>query len=145
MAKNIKKEKTMEVSSKKALAMIASGEAVVVDVRTDVEVFEFCRLDNAIHLPLARLQRLAGLQADAAYLDESHKPIAMHELRALFEKNEDRCFLLLCQRGNRSYVATEILRLFGFHNTYSIEGGITEWVQNDHPGLIMSDMDIGHH
>ena len=82
---------------------IGSGEAVLLDVRTDGERAEKA-IPGSLHIPLDEL------------------PARIDEL----EKYRDREIISYCRSGNRSLAATEILTEQGFRAA-SMNGGIMSW------------------
>ncbi|NND62278.1 MAG: rhodanese-like domain-containing protein [Flavobacteriaceae bacterium] len=79
--------------------------AVILDVRTDMEVAEGI-IPNAQQI---NIQNAAGFMQKANDLDKS--------------KN----YYIYCKSGGRSAQACMILNSLGFQNTYNLLGGITEW------------------
>ncbi len=84
--------------------MQASGEVVMIDVRTDVE-FAQGSIQGAKHLPLHMLP----LMADQL---ENAKPV-----------------VLICRSGARSAQACAFLAQKGFENVYNLRGGVMAWAQ----------------
>ncbi|MEQ8317399.1 MAG: rhodanese-like domain-containing protein [Phycisphaerales bacterium] len=97
-----------EVSPRRAAEMMASGEALLVDVRLAEE------------LDVASLPGVA---------DHVHAPL--HELNDHLDDIEDaangRPILTLCHHGVRSIKAALALRGCGFEGALSIAGGIENW------------------
>lgn len=91
-----------------AAPLVASGRALLLDVREPVEWAE-ARIPGAIHLPLGELP---------ARLDEIAR---------------DRKVILQCRSGNRSRAAAEILLAAGFADVANLEGGIVRWAREGHP------------
>ena len=79
--------------------------ALILDVRTDVEVAEGI-IPNAQQIDI---QNAAGFMDKAQELDAT--------------KN----YYVYCRTGARSAQACMILNSLGFPNTYNLMGGITEW------------------
>lgn len=89
-------------------ALLAQGSVRVLDVREDHE-FRSGHLPNAIHVPVRKLpDRLAKLKRD--------KPYAV-----------------ICQSGNRSRSATNLLLDSGFQGTVSVRGGTGAWARSGRP------------
>ena len=84
--------------------MQASGEVVMIDVRTDVE-FAQGAIKGSKHLPLHMLPLMAGQL-------EQEKPV-----------------VLICRSGARSAQAYAFLAQKGFENVYNLRGGVMGWVQ----------------
>lgn len=91
-------------------AMISSEKkAVLIDVR-EYDEFRIMRLKKAINIPVTTdLGRLADTL------------------------NKETILLLYCQRGKRSARAAVKLYDLGFHNLYSLEGGIEKWKKEGFP------------
>ena len=88
-----------------AVTLINRSNAVVLDVRDDVE-FDGGHIAEAFHIPLANLQdRLAELK-----------------------KYKNKPILVNCQRGMRSVKACAILRQAEFTQVHNLEGGLLAWV-----------------
>jgi rhodanese-related sulfurtransferase len=81
------------------------ANAVVIDVRTDVEVANGI-IPNAIHIDIYKGQE---------FLDE---------IEAL---DKSKNYYVYCRSGNRSGKACAIMRQLGFENAYNLGGGILEW------------------
>ena len=81
------------------------ANAVVIDVRTDVEVAGGI-IPNAIHIDIYKGQE---------FLDE---------IEAL---DKSKNYYVYCRSGNRSGKACAIMRQLGFENAYNLGGGILEW------------------
>lgn len=92
--------KLLGISAQEAAQKLEEG-AVLVDVRTPGEWAQG-RAPQALHLPLARLE------ADLSTLDR------------------DRPVVAVCRSGNRSSVATRVLRKAGFE-AYNLRGGMRAW------------------
>lgn len=105
-----------EISPRKASDMLASGEALLVDVRLaeELDVAALASADGHVHAPL-------------------------HELNDHLDDIEDaangRPILTLCHHGVRSIKAALALRGCGFENTHSIAGGIENWSQAIDPSI----------
>jgi rhodanese-related sulfurtransferase len=83
-------------------------EVQVVDCREPYE-WQAGRIEGSIHIPLNSI--LAGATGQ---LDES------------------RTTVVVCRSGNRSELATHMLRARGFE-AYNLERGLEEWAQQGHP------------
>lgn len=82
---------------------LASGEAILLDVRTDGERAAQ-KIDGSLHIPLDQLPERA----------------------AELEKYRDKEIISYCRSGNRSLGATDILSDKGFRAA-SMTGGIMAW------------------
>ena len=94
------------------------GEVQVVDCREPYE-WQAGRIDGSIHIPLNSI--LAGATGQ---LDES------------------RTTVVVCRSGNRSELATLMLRARGF-DAFNLERGLEEWEQQGRP-LTTPDGRPGH-
>ena len=81
------------------------ANAVVIDVRTDVEVAGGI-IPNAIHIDIYKGQE---------FLDD------------IEELDKSKNYYVYCRSGNRSGKACAIMRQLGFENAYNLGGGILEW------------------
>jgi rhodanese-related sulfurtransferase len=96
-----------EIEPRSAWEKAQSGEGIIVDVREDDEVAEIA-VPGATHIPLGRLRdRISELRRDGE-------------------------LLLICQSGQRSSMATSLLRAEGYTGASNITGGIIAWF---HAGL----------
>lgn len=91
------------VGPEQAAAMIAAGEAQVIDVRQDFE-WEAGRIAGATHIPLETLPERAA------------------------EIDRERTVIFQCRSGARSAMATEAFRASGI-DAVNLEGGLEAWVQ----------------
>ena len=91
-----------------AAAMVARGEATVVDVRGSAE-WEACHLPGVQNVPVGYLaQRLDELPKDL--------PLIVH-----------------CQGGSRSAIAASVLQANGVRNVLNLVGGFAAWKQDGLP------------
>lgn len=96
-------ESVPPISPEEAKALIASGEAVVVDVRESDELAKTGKIAGALHVPLATLQ--------------SH------------EFDRGKAILLYCGIGERAGIGGQILQAMGYRNVFNL-GGFRDWVKN---------------
>jgi rhodanese-related sulfurtransferase len=87
--------------------MLESGEAELVDVRTDEE-------RQASHLPGSRHVPIEALSAEAADLDST------------------KTLVLYCRSGDRSGAAADAFAASG-REAYSLAGGLVAWVGEGRP------------
>lgn len=80
--------------------------AVVLDVRTDVEVIEGV-IPNAIHIDIYKGQ---------AFVDE---------INAL---DKHKNYYVYCKSGGRSGQACGLMRQLGFDNAFNLVGGFSQWI-----------------
>ena len=88
-----------------ALQLANDSNAVILDVRTDVEVAEGI-IPNAIHLDIYKGQEF------------------INELETL---DKTKNYYVYCRSGNRSGQACAIMEQLGFNNAYNLEGGMLQW------------------
>lgn len=122
---------TLEIEPGAAVAMLESGEGVIVDVRLAEELEFFAQAPGAIALPLGVIQSLAGSSVDPAYADElssmSQKDLARLNAMLIQHAFRNTTLMVLCRSGNRSMAAVNLLRSLGYYMCYSVAGGIVEW------------------
>jgi rhodanese-related sulfurtransferase len=95
------------LSAVEAANAVASGHAVIIDVREDSE-WQEQHIPEAIHIPLGQLNaRLTEL-----------KPYQSTKI------------ITQCRSGRRSAQAQAALIAAGFSNVYNLEGGIIAWQQH---------------
>ncbi len=96
-----------DVSVQEAQNMIASGEVIILDVRTDDEF-------NEGHIEGARQLNF--------FSDNFKEKIA--------ELPRDANYLVYCASGNRSGKAVQIMKELNFIEVHNMEGGISAWRSN---------------
>jgi rhodanese-related sulfurtransferase len=108
------------ISPAQAQDMIASGHAVVVDVRDAPEVEKSGKISGALHISRGMLEFRAD--PDSPYHDKS-----LHK---------DRPVILYCASGGRSALSGKVLKELGYTEVYNL-GAFKDWVENggqiDHP------------
>ncbi|HVC42214.1 MAG TPA: rhodanese-like domain-containing protein [Candidatus Saccharimonadales bacterium] len=93
-----------EVAPKAVNEALASGDAVLIDVRERPE-YDEARIPGSVLIPLGELPgRLAEVPAD--------RDVYVH-----------------CRMGGRSARAVDYLRTFGRPNSYNVTGGIEAWAE----------------
>ncbi len=110
-----------KVSASEALAMLKSGDAVLVDVREPDE-FKSEHIAYAISVPLSSLE-------------DSFKSL---DLPA------DKTILFQCLKGMRGENACQIIQGSDHcnNNVVNIEGGIEAWKKSDLSSITTSDVDL---
>lgn len=102
-----------EISPAEAQQKVASGEAVLIDVREELE-YQLCRIDGAELIPMntipQHLQRLDGLA-------------------------DEKLLVVHCHHGMRSLNVVNWLRQQGVANCVSMAGGIDLWSTQVDPGV----------
>lgn len=85
--------------------LLTDANAVVLDVRTDLEVEEGI-IPNAKHIDI--------------YLGQGF-------IDALKELDTSKNYYVYCKSGRRSVQACTLMGQLGFETTYNLEGGFSEW------------------
>ncbi len=98
----------MNISVADLRTLMARGDVILVDVRTDAEVARGY-IYGALRLPLHVL------------------PVRLNEL------DPKAPTVFYCQMGGRSAQAAAFAAAQGFSEVYSLQGGITAWVQAGAP------------
>ncbi|CAB1129605.1 Sulfurtransferase [Candidatus Hydrogenisulfobacillus filiaventi] len=88
--------------SSRVEAMARNGQAVLVDVR-EYHEYKAGHIPRSRHIPLSQL---------------------VHRLR---EVRKDATIVVVCQSGNRSAHACELLQQAGYRKVYNLEGGMARW------------------
>ena len=97
----------LEIDGAQAAALIAAGDALVLDVREDYER-EAGRIPGSVHIPLAELPTRAG------------------------ELDRERELIVYCRAGVRSLMAAQALDGAGFR-AVSLAGGLLDWAAEGRP------------
>lgn len=101
-------------------AMVASGNAIVVDVRDAPEVEKSGKVAGALHVSRGMLEFRAD--PDSPYHDKNFR--------------RDRPVILYCASGGRSALSGKVLKDMGYAEVYNL-GAFKDWVENggeiDHP------------
>ncbi|GAA5495297.1 sulfurtransferase Alvin_2599 [Rubritalea halochordaticola] len=96
---------TNELSVQRCRELLASPEApLLIDCR-EIHEYEFCRLDQAVLVPLSLFQGNAEAEIPAS----------------------DTPVIIYCHHGVRSLHATFYLRDQGYSHVFSMQGGIDAW------------------
>lgn len=93
-----------DVNASEAIEVLAQAGITVIDVRTPAEY-------ASGHLPEA-----INIDVDGSSFDEQ-----------IADLPKDDTYLVYCQSGNRSGVATDQLSSLGFTSVYDLQGGIADW------------------
>ena len=105
-------ESTLEVSVTFLQSLLSQKEKegaepfLLVDCREEEE-FDYCRIEGASLLPLSKFAELA--------------PLALHD--------REKPVVVYCHHGIRSAQAASFLRGRGYHQSFSLAGGIDVWSQ----------------
>jgi len=101
------------ITPAQAQQMIASGDALVVDVRDAMEVQQSGRVAGAIHVPRGMLEFRADPESS------SHDKA--------FARN--KTIILYCASGGRSALAGMTLKELGYQAVYNL-GGFKDWADS---------------
>lgn len=101
------------ITPAEAQSMIASGQAIVVDVRDAPEVEKSGKVAGAIHISRGMLEFRAD--PESPYHDK--------HLR------RDRPVILYCASGGRSALSAKVLKDLGYEQVYNL-GAFKDWVEN---------------
>ncbi|MBS1179003.1 MAG: putative Rhodanese-related sulfurtransferase [Proteobacteria bacterium] len=108
------------ISPAQAQDLVASGQAVVIDVRDAPEVEKSGKVAGALHISRGMLEFRAD--PDSPYHDKT-----LHK---------DRPVILYCASGGRSALSGKTLKDLGYAEVYNL-GAFKDWVENggpiDHP------------
>ncbi len=111
------KQRVENLSPEQAAAELASGAAVLVDLREPGERVENGAIPGAVHAPRGMLEFYADPTS------KYHKP----------ELDPNRRVILHCASGGRSALAAGTLRELGYTNVAHLDGGITKWKESGQP------------
>ena len=95
-----------QVDAREAARLISEQDALVVDVRTEIE-YASGRIPDAMHVSLRQL------------------PDRIDRL----EKYKDRPIVVSCRTGSRSLSACAYLAENGFEEVYNLKGGLRAWAR----------------
>jgi rhodanese-related sulfurtransferase len=108
------------ISPAQAQELVASGQAVVIDVRDAPEVEKSGKVAGALHISRGMLEFRAD--PDSPYHDKTLR--------------KDRPVILYCASGGRSALSGKTLKDLGYAEVYNL-GAFKDWVDNggpiDHP------------
>jgi rhodanese-related sulfurtransferase len=108
------------ISPAQAQELVASGQAVVIDVRDAPEVEKSGKVAGALHISRGMLEFRAD--PDSPYHDKTLR--------------KDRPVILYCASGGRSALSGKTLKDLGYAEVYNM-GTFKDWVDNggpiDHP------------
>jgi rhodanese-related sulfurtransferase len=101
-----------KISGADAIAMVAKGDAVLVDIRDSAELAASGKAEGAVHLPRGSLEFKADLTAPSA-----DKSLSL-----------DKPVILYCASGGRAALAGKLLKEMGYQTVYNL-GGFKDWVE----------------
>lgn len=107
----------LEITPRQTRDALAAAEnrPLLVDCRRDDE-WDLCRIDGAVHLPMAEIERRADELEDE-------------------DGQRNRPVIVYCHHGQRSLRVTLALRALGFANVRSMAGGIELWSVDVDPSV----------
>ena len=111
------KQQVETLSVEQAADELASGDAVLVDLREPGERAEHGAIPGAVHAPRGMLEFWAD--PTSSY----HRP----------EFDPSRLVILHCASGGRSALAAGTLRQLGYENVAHLDGGFTAWKSSGQP------------
>jgi len=97
-----------------------SKGARVIDVR-EPEEFAVGHIHRAVNMPRGVLEMQLNQHPDVAGYEDALQRIASEPL------------YLICRSGGRSALAAESLERMGFHQVYSVAGGMNAWGEAKYP------------
>jgi rhodanese-related sulfurtransferase len=101
------------ISPAQAQAMVASGAAMIVDVRDAPEVEKSGKVAGAVHVSRGMLEFRAD--PDSPYHDKHFR--------------KDHPVILYCASGGRSALSGKLLKDLGYAEVYNL-GAFKDWVEN---------------
>lgn len=111
------KGRVENLSVEQVAAEIASGDAVLVDLREPEELTASGKIPGSVHVPRGMLEFRAD--PTSAYHQEPFDP--------------SRRVILHCASGGRSALAAATLRDMGYSSVAHLDGGITAWKEAGQP------------
>lgn len=101
------------ISPAQAQGMVASANAIVVDVRDAPEVEKSGKVAGALHVSRGMLEFRAD--PDSPYHDKNFR--------------KDRAVILYCASGGRSALGGKVLKDMGYAEVYNV-GAFKDWVES---------------
>jgi rhodanese-related sulfurtransferase len=103
----------LKIRPQDATALLASGNALVVDVRDGHELQSTGKISGAIHVPRGMLEFRAD--PESPYYDKAF--------------SQDRTVLVYCASGGRSALAGKTLQDLGYRDVRNL-GGFKDWAES---------------
>lgn len=98
------------ISPREAYAALLSGDALLIDVREELEVISSSvDVENSFWFPMSSIVE------------------RYHQIPA------DRSILVICTHGERSVKIVNLLTVQGFTSVYNVDGGILQWEKDELP------------
>lgn len=113
------KSNVNEVNIEELLTALEQG-ARVIDVREPVE-YSQGHIRHAVNMPRGVLEMQLNQHPDVAGYDNALERIA------------EKPLYLICRTGGRSALAAESLQRMGFDKVYSVDGGMSAWLEEKLP------------
>ena len=101
-----------KISGAETIAMVAKGDAVLIDIRDSAELAQTGKAAGSLHIPRGSLEFKADLTA----------PSADPNFAA------DKTIILHCASGGRAALAGKLLKDMGYEKVYNL-GGFKDWVE----------------
>ncbi len=111
------KAKITSLSTQEAEAMVAAGEALLVDIRDPRELSRDGRIEGAFHAPRGMLEFWVDPQSP--YFKEA--------------LSTEKTLVLFCASAWRSALSTKQLKDMGVENIAEMEGGFSAWKREGRP------------
>lgn len=109
------------ITPEEAKAMIARGDALVIDVRETPELLRSGKIAGALHVPCGMLEFRADPKTP--YYDRNF--------------DDDKTIILYCAAGERSALCGLMLKAMGYGKVYNL-GGFKDWVDSGGPVEMIS-------
>ncbi|MCF3594796.1 rhodanese-like domain-containing protein [Rhodobacteraceae bacterium LMO-12] len=111
------KAQITSLSTQEAEAMVAAGEALLVDIRDPRELSRDGRIEGAFHAPRGMLE----------FWVDPQSPYFKEALAT------DKTLVLFCASAWRSALSTKQLKDMGVENIAEMEGGFSAWKKEGRP------------
>ena len=124
----------LEISLTSAIELSKLGLGTLVDIRQAFELDIKGRIPDTLHIPLFEVKQLLGhpLSENEQETLDAGQPTPM-DVQGFFttvnrlHHTRDHIVLLLCNSGQRSLYAAQLLRSMGYPKTVSVAGGFQAW------------------
>ena len=113
-----------KITPAEAQAMIAKGNALVLDVRDAPEIEKSGKIAGALHVSRGMLEFRAD--PDSPYHDKTF--------------TKDKSVIIYCASGGRAALSGKTLKDLGYDNVFNI-GGFKDWA--DHGGAVEKPIEPG--
>ena len=124
----------LEISLTSAIELSKLGLGTLVDIRQAFELDIKGRIPDTLHIPLFEVKQLLGhpLSENEQETLDAGQPTPM-DVQGFFttvnrlHHTRDHIVLLVCNSGQRSLYAAQLLRSMGYPKTLSVAGGFQAW------------------